>query len=106
MDFKALALLVARNAPTLALAEVLDLTDALLPFVDEKPLVLADPESLGTHALGLPDVVYAATCDRKIMAIKELRAATNCGLKEAKDAIESKAFTARHPNMVSRAYNY
>jgi ribosomal protein L7/L12 len=102
MNYRTLARAIATAEPDLTPFQVLNLVDALLPLVT--PVVNSDPESLGAHALTLPKVVEAAAADKKIVAIKELRFATKCGLKEAKDAIESKAFTADQPLMVSRPY--
>jgi ribosomal protein L7/L12 len=102
MNYRTLARAIAAAEPDLTPFQVLNLVDALLPLVT--PVVNSDPESLGAHALTLPLVVEAAKADLKIQAIKHLRAATKCGLKEAKDAIESKAFTAEHLNMTARPY--
>jgi hypothetical protein len=105
MDFRTLAREIALGGPNLTVTEVLNLTEYLLPlFPAEVPLDNSDPEALGRHALTLYKVVDAASRDRKIEAIKELRAATSCGLKEAKDAIESKAFTSVHTIMAPRPW--
>jgi ribosomal protein L7/L12 len=103
MDYRTLARAIATAEPDLTPFQVLNIVDAVIDFT-APPLVLADPESLGAHALTLLRVVDAAQRDRKIEAIKELRTATSCGLKEAKDAVESKAFTRVHPNMSPRSY--
>ena len=105
MDYRTLARAIATAEPDLTTFQVLNLVDAVIGFVNP-PLVLSDPESLGAHALTLYKVTDAASRDRKIEAIKELRAATSCSLKGAKDAIESRAFTAVHSNMRGLSYNY
>lgn len=91
MDFKTLARHIADADTGLGVYGVLALAEALLPLF---PVALVydprDPNSLGAYALTLPRVVQASN---KIQAIKELRAATSCGLKEAKDAVESSTFT-------------
>lgn len=83
--------------------DLLDATDAVLSLT---PAPVAGPDEnsrVWTHegrvvrALMTPSVVRALQEGKKINAIKELRAVTNCGLKEAKDAIEDPHVTAVYP---------
>ena len=98
MDFQVLARLILTTLPFLSASEVLDLTAALLPnFV--APLDVTDAEALGAYALTLANVQHAAAEGKKIVCIKEIRAASKCGLLEAKNATESKVFKAAYPNV-------
>jgi ribosomal protein L7/L12 len=50
-----------------------------------------------TAALSTPSVMEWVRSDKKIHAIKELRAATGCGLKEAKEAVEDERVQMHNP---------
>jgi ribosomal protein L7/L12 len=96
MQFKDAFATVARLAPDLAPLTVYAIAEALA----ETRTLSYDPtnrESLGAFALTLPLVVQAIKDGKRIQAIKELRAATNCGLADAKYALESRAFCAVYP---------
>jgi ribosomal protein L7/L12 len=100
MDYKTLAETIASSNYTLSASDVLALTNALLPLfpVEDKPKYdVSNKESLGAYALTVPNVVLYARENKKIAAIKELRIASQCGLKEAKDAVESNVFTNIFP---------
>lgn len=70
---------------------LLNLTDSLigLSFIDPS---IPTPESMHDarvlRAVQSPDVMGHLWDNKKISAIKELRLLANCGLKEAKDAVE------------------
>jgi len=103
MNFRDSFHTIAAMVPTLDAPTVYALAEKLAE--PEVPLVnIADKESLGHFALSVPAVVAAAQADQKIVAIKHLRAVTQCGLKEAKDAVESLAFTRVYPNFTYRSY--
>ena len=78
---------------------VLELNDFLKAFEEEfgataaAPAVAAAPASGGAEAPAAEekdefDVVLLAAGDKKIHVIKEVRALTNLGLKEAKDLVD------------------
>lgn len=95
-------LIAAGNAGvTLDTYAILNLTDALISmganFTEPEPV--EDEPDYSTHegrieaALNTHEVMHELASGRKIHAIKALRAVTLCGLKEAKDAVESSLVT-------------
>ena len=83
---------------------VLELSELLSAFEDRfgvtaaAPVAVAAPVAAGGGGDGAApaeeeqdefDVVLAATGDKKIQVIKEVRALTSLGLKEAKDLVDS-----------------
>jgi large subunit ribosomal protein L7/L12 len=81
---------------------VLELSELLKEFEEKfgvtaaAPVAAAAPAAAGGGAEAAPveeeqdefDVVLAAVGDKKIQVIKEVRALTNLGLKEAKDLVD------------------
>jgi large subunit ribosomal protein L7/L12 len=81
---------------------VLELSELLKEFEDKfgvtaaAPVAAAAPAAAGGGAEAAPaeeeqdefDVVLASVGDKKIQVIKEVRALTNLGLKEAKDLVD------------------
>lgn len=70
--------IIAEHAPSLALERSIALAEALAPLIP----------GLTEHDRLVDGVMQEVRCGRKIHAIKELRASTGCGLREAKDAVE------------------
>jgi large subunit ribosomal protein L7/L12 len=82
---------------------VLELSELLKAFEEKFGVTAAAPVAAAPVAAGAPtdgaapqeeeqdefDVVLAAVGDKKIQVIKEVRALTNLGLKEAKDLVDS-----------------
>jgi len=81
---------------------VLELNDFLKKFEEEFDVTAAAPVAVAAAAAPAAggdggaaeekdefDVVLAAAGDKKIQVIKEVRALTNLGLKEAKDLVDS-----------------
>lgn len=68
-------------------------TDQALAYIlGTKDYMINDDSPLSQRALiarSIPGVVSALSQDKKIVAIKELRAATRMGLKSAKDTIDA-----------------
>jgi len=71
-------------------AKVESLLDDIIKVVAPSGFTTEAAESSCRRALreSLPTIVGFVESNAKINAIKELRAATNCGLREAKDAVE------------------
>lgn len=93
MDFHTFALAVERNVGSITLGTALNLFADL--GLSDAPTLNPDTlryeythEALVRKALATPAVVVAMNRSQKIVAIKELRAVTGCGLKQAKDAVE------------------
>ena len=83
---------------------LLELSEFVKKFEDtfDVQAAVAAPVAVGAPAAGAPgagaeeaeeqtefDVILAAAGDKKIQVIKEVRALTNLGLKEAKDLVDS-----------------
>ena len=82
---------------------VLELSDFIKAFEEKfgvsaaAPVAVAAPGAAGTGAAEAPaeeeqdefDVVLTGAGDKKIQVIKEVRALTSLGLKEAKDLVDS-----------------
>jgi large subunit ribosomal protein L7/L12 len=83
---------------------VLELSELLADFEERFGVTAAAPVAVAGPAAGAPgggeaapaeeekdsfDVVLTAAGDKKIQVIKEVRALTNLGLKEAKDLVDS-----------------
>lgn len=71
-----------RNVDTLLKA-----VDAMMPLV---PVNVSEHDKRVATVLASPYIMECMRDERKILAIKELRALTLCGLKEAKDAVEDR----------------
>lgn len=90
---KNLAAACERAGVVLDVYALLNLTDQMVTArlnFDEFPTTnpLSYSETLVMSALGSTNVMDYMRRTQKINAIKELRAITGCGLKEAKDAVE------------------
>ena len=82
-NFEAFARATAREHPLMSVERMLALYDNKADFT------LDSVESCGRWVLSRSDIVaLIRTPGKKIQAIKETRAGTNIGLKEAKDAVE------------------
>ncbi|MSO88232.1 MAG: 50S ribosomal protein L7/L12 [Acidimicrobiia bacterium] len=84
---------------SIATMTVLELSELLKDFEEKFGVTAAAPMAVaGPAAAGAPaeaeeeqdefDVVLTAAGDKKIQVIKEVRALTNLGLKEAKDLVD------------------
>lgn len=86
MDFKTAITAMAAAQPNIEVAVMIDLAfaieNALTPSLD-------DAKALGHWASRQPAVANELAAGKKIHAIKELRALTNCSLAQAKNAIEA-----------------
>lgn len=82
-DFEVFARAYAHQNPTMTLERLIYLFDR------DGPVALAgkDRSEVGRWILTQPDIVHLMK-DKKINAIKEVRARTHIGLKEAKDGVE------------------
>lgn len=76
----------------LSVYDLLNLTEALIDlgavFDENYTQSLTDHDKRVMAALTSPEVMKHMRDGKKIHAIKELRLITQCGLKEAKDAVE------------------
>lgn len=86
MDFKTAIVAMSHARPDAPVSLMVDLALAL---ENALPPHLEDAKALGQWALRQPAVAAEISADRKIHAIKELRALTKCSLAEAKNAIEA-----------------
>lgn len=89
-DFKAFARnlsnVMVDNGVHADVYQILNIADAL--YVPPAPPTYDTHEARVQAALGNAEVRHHMRNGQKIKAIKELRAQTLCGLKEAKDAVE------------------
>jgi large subunit ribosomal protein L7/L12 len=84
---------------SIASMSVLELSELLKDFEEKFGVTAAAPAAAAPAAAGAPaevveeqdefDVVLTAAGDKKIQVIKEVRALTNLGLKDAKDLVDS-----------------
>jgi ribosomal protein L7/L12 len=86
MDFKTALTAMAAARPD---ADVSLIVDLALAIEHAMPPNLDDAKALGQWAAHQPSVRAELTADKKIHAIKELRALTHCSLAQAKYAIEA-----------------
>jgi len=85
------------NMTVLELSELLKEFEEKFGVTAAAPVAAAPAAGAGGGAAAAPeeeeqdefDVVLAAVGDKKIQVIKEVRALTNLGLKEAKDVVDS-----------------
>ena len=82
MDFHHVAVTLNHHISGVGLNTALSLHAALFTPEGHEGFVM--------KALNTPDVLQEVVAGRKILAIKNLRAATGAGLKETKDAIEDR----------------
>ena len=87
-DFKTAVLAMAKARPDLTVTQLVDL--ALAVSIDEPdgPPNLDNAEALATWAARQPAVAEAIAQNKKIFAIKELRALTGSSLLQAKNAMD------------------
>lgn len=86
MDFRTVAFALAPYIPNPV--DLLGATDAVLAIPRHTGMQFTH-DALVAAARNSGEVMDAVRESRKIDAIKRLRTLTSCGLKEAKDAIES-----------------
>lgn len=84
-DFKTLVTTMAEARPDARVSLIVDLALAL---EETHPPDLNDREALARWAAKFPAVTDCLKADKKINAIKELRALTSASLKQSKDAID------------------
>ena len=109
VENKALAPKIEEMIKTISGMTVLELSDLVKSLEDKFGIKAAAPMMAGPMAAGVPaggaaapteektafDVVLKAAGTNKIAVIKEVRAATNLGLKEAKDLVEGAPKTVK-----------
>ncbi len=85
-DFKAMVVAMASVRPDAPVSLIVELAVAI---ENAAPPNLDDAKQLGQWAARQPVIATELANDRKIHAIKELRALTNASLKQSKEAIEA-----------------
>lgn len=85
MDYRQVCLTIAADGPPMSTAHMLKLADALWTRMGK----IVNKDDLVVAARNNPKVMAFIKAGTPIYAIKELRAATLCGLKEAKDAVDT-----------------
>ena len=82
---------IIEDLSSLTVAEAADLSKQLEEKWGVKPMAAAAPAAAGAAAAEDKDdftIMLVSAGDKKINVIKEVRAATSLGLKEAKDLVE------------------
>ena len=82
---------IIEDLSSLTVAEAADLSKQLEEKWGVTPMAAAAPAAAGTAAAEEKDdftIMLVSAGDKKINVIKEVRAATSLGLKEAKDLVE------------------
>ena len=84
---------IIEDLSSLTVAEAADLSKQLEEKWGVKPMTAAAPAAAGSAAATADDkdefsIMLVSAGDKKINVIKEVRAATQLGLKEAKDLVE------------------
>lgn len=83
-DFEATVKILAETQPNMRARTLVALAVALRE--DRPPVNLDDARALADWAIRQPQIAAHIRDDRKIQAIKEIRAATGAGLLQAKSA--------------------